>query len=224
MATVIQPGETTGKRIKERPRDHIVTKHLDGLACTVEQIPDQLLAVCSGILRRSVLRRPLVRALVGAVRGLHQFSEPIVDSRLHDRERPCTQVFPVHRVHIVLPQMLAIPCIGNGIGIGKGGAGSIDVILRRQCPSCIHMTHVFCKAVPGRSHAGFTINIIKERTVQFREVGRLCRPVIHLHIDIGMDIGVPGRRVAVVPDSLQIGRKRDTTAGADEQVTPITEV
>ncbi len=40
----------------------------------------------------------------------------------------------------------------------------------------------------------------------FEQVGRCCRPVVHLHVDVVVVIHAPRSVEIVVPDSLQVGR------------------
>ena len=129
MATVVEFSKVGCKRIAERLWHYIIAKNFNRLACVIEEIPNQLLAVCGSILRWSVFWRPLIRALIGAVSSLHELLKPIVDSRLHCRERLCAKEVLIHCVGIVLPEVLAIPRISNGIGVGKGSTRAIDVIL-----------------------------------------------------------------------------------------------
>ena len=65
---------------------------------------------------------------------------------------------------------------------------------------------------------------IKERGVQFREVGRFGRPVTHLDIDIQMKIRTPGRFKVRVPDALQVHRQCAGPAAGDQQIAAELEV
>ena len=68
------------------------------------------------------------------------------------------------------------------------------------------------------------MDVVGEGGVEVAEVGHLGRPVVHLYVDVGVDVGVPRGRIAVVPDPLQVGRQGDAPAARDEQVAAIGEV
>ena len=64
-----------------------------------------------------------------------------------------------------------------------------------------------------------------ERKGSFRKVAYFCRPVIHLEVDVGMEIGTPGSIEVLVPDSLQVGRQDAGCAGAvHEQIASVLEI
>ena len=41
----------------------------------------------------------------------------------------------------------------------------------------------------------------------FRQVGGLCRPIIHLNVDVGVIVGIPWILQSFAPNSLQVGWK-----------------
>ena len=51
-----------------------------------------------------------------------------------------------------------------------------------------------------------TLDIFYHRQMARTKIGRLCRPIIHLYIDIGMIIGIPWISKPFPPHSLQISR------------------
>ena len=69
------------------------------------------------------------------------------------------------------------------------------------------------------------INQIGKRQESFRQIADLCRPIIHLDIDIRMEIRIPSRIHIIIPYSLQICRK-DTrrTRRIHQQVTSVLEI
>ena len=81
----------------------------------------------------------------------------------------------------------------------------------------------------GGERAGFAprcqlaLHQVEERQVALAQVGRFRRPIIHLDIDVGVIIGVPGRAVVVVPQPLQIGRQPAGTRAGDQQIAPVLE-
>ena len=54
------------------------------------------------------------------------------------------------------------------------------------------------------------INIGDERLGRLSEVRRVHRPVVHLNVDVRVDIRVPCYTVDVVPDALEVRRRVDT--------------
>ena len=69
--------------------------------------------------------------------------------------------------------------------------------------------------------------MVQEGQVHFREVGWVGWPVVHLHIDVGMDVAMPEAGVAaVVPDALQVGGRMDAgvEVGTDGEVATVLEV
>ena len=46
------------------------------------------------------------------------------------------------------------------------------------------------------------LNEIKKGGMTFAEVGSLRRPVIHLDIDVGVIVAVPGGIILVIPEAL----------------------
>jgi len=48
--------------------------------------------------------------------------------------------------------------------------------------------------------------VIEEHTRGFGQAAHFGRPVIHLQVDVGVEVGVPGRLEVLVPDALQVGR------------------
>lgn len=57
-------------------------------------------------------------------------------------------------------------------------------------------------------------NIVEERQMELAKVGGLCGPVVHLNVNVGVNVAVPWGFSLVVPDALQIvGYVNATTAG-----------
>ena len=54
---------------------------------------------------------------------------------------------------------------------------------------------------------------LEKGLMAFRQVGKLCWPVIHFRIDIGGVLASPGRLQILVPDSLQVGWLGSGAAG-----------
>ena len=65
--------------------------------------------------------------------------------------------------------------------------------------------HLLCRF--GTCHTD-VFHHLDEGVVTLRQVGNLSRPVVHLDIDVGGVLGVPGRILTGVgvPQALQVGR------------------
>ena len=59
---------------------------------------------------------------------------------------------------------------------------------------------------------------IEQRQMAFGEVGLLHRPVVHFGVDVVGVLAVPGGRVGIVPQALQVGRLAAGPAARDHQV------
>ena len=58
-----------------------------------------------------------------------------------------------------------------------------------------------------------------------RQIGDFGRPIVHLQVDVGVEVGIPGRLEVLVPDALEIGGKGGRAARrAHEQVAAVLEV
>src|SRR5699024_11523633 len=58
----------------------------------------------------------------------------------------------------------------------------------------------------------------KQRLMHFREISKLCRPVIHFGVNIDGIFTIPWRRGPLIPDSLQISWLPTTLCTGDETV------
>ncbi len=68
------------------------------------------------------------------------------------------------------------------------------------------------------------IDEVHQRGHGFREVAGFRLPVVHLEVDVGMEVRLPGRVDMIIPDALQVGRQLARRAGgADEQVPAVLE-
>jgi len=63
------------------------------------------------------------------------------------------------------------------------------------------------------------LNVINKRNVTFRKIGRLSWPIVHLKVDVRVIVAGPGRLIAVIPDTLKIGRQRTRTRTTDKEIT-----
>ena len=129
----------------------------------------------------------------------------------------------VQRETVVLPQMTAIPCIGHKIVVAPCAHSAKDIVLGEAGPSRLHLPILRGGTMPVVSACHIN-NVIKERQMHLGEVGRLGRPVVHLHVDIGMDVTVPGGLAHIVPDALQVAGHIHTTARRNLQIASVGKV
>ena len=220
-------------------------QHIGRLHAVVEQVPDDLLVVADAVLGRPVFGRPAQRRDQPAIRELLQMVEPELAHLLHQRPGLAAQKSAVLRVGKVLPEVARVPSVGRlvpqiahraeGVGFGAHRPTAQRLARRREEALLGHRL----LAVPGhdarprlarmrerpgrpvgdglpvrRQHA---LHETVQRPGQLGQIGRLGRPVVHLDIDVGVVVGIPRRRQAVVPQALQIGRQGIARAG-DQQV------
>ena len=60
--------------------------------------------------------------------------------------------------------------------------------------------------------------------MQFAQVGRLGGPVVHLYVDVGMHVGVPGGIAHIVPDALQVVGSQKFAVAGDGQIAAVVEI
>ena len=131
----------------------------------------------------------------------------------------------IAREAIVVPKVGAIPSVYFLVVITPSAHTSEDVALGEDRP-----THFLTIASPASGFLptfSFIVveNIIEEGEVAVGEICRFCWPIVHLHVDVGVDVGVPRRLCLVVPNTLQIGGHIDVTATRrNHQVATIVEI
>ncbi len=100
-----------------------------------------------------------------------------------------------------------------------GTAKDIRQVVESPTPGIIHL---------GGCHRTRPCHLphkARERFNRLAQVAHLCRPVVHLQVNIGMEVGIPRRIEILTPDTLKVGRKSARMAGAThQQVTSILEV
>ena len=191
----------------------------------VEQIPDELLRVGRGVFGTgTMLGGIFIRTFVSSVGGQNKTPHPVFAARFHRRPRLFEQEFHVERIAIVLPEMHTIPCIRHRIVLHPVRACAVDVIFRRQRPTLRLSADILRIFTPLRTLASLAVDVVGERTVEFAQIRHLGRPVVHLHVDVRVNIAVPWRRIAVVPNALQVVGQRHASAARNQQITTIGEV
>lgn len=89
-----------------------------------------------------------------------------------------------------------------------------DVVLRVASPSAA-LSGRLRVAGPLLVVAGRHVDdIVEERLVRLAQVGGLGGPIVHLHVDVRVDVGVPRCLGHVVPDALQVGGQGHAAGGA----------
>ncbi len=124
----------------------------------------------------------------------------------------------------MLPQVRAQP----GPSRVGGPPGSVLSRCREMPRVGHHMDHPTVRPVEGGcrffSRWNERPSKVDQRGVEFRKVTHLCRPVVHLHVDIQVIIPVPGSLHLISPQALEIQRKAVFSGTTDHQVTPILEI
>ena len=124
---------------------------------------------------------------------------------------------------VVLPQMAAIPGIGHEVVVAPQTHAAEDVVLCEAGPSVLHASKLCGGTLPVVA-SGHIDDVVDEGQMQLAQVGGLGWPIVHLHVDVGMDIGVPGRLTAVVPYTLQVAGDIHTATATDHEIASIGEV
>ena len=98
----------------------VAAKHINGALCVGEKVEHELLGVCHTIfLRGTMLRRIFLWTNVGVVGCVeHQTVEPELGCAEHGGEGTLQEI-AVEGVAVVLPEVCAIPCVGNDIVVGE---------------------------------------------------------------------------------------------------------
>ena len=130
----------------------------------VEKVPNQLLRVRRSILRaRSVLWRVFIRALISSVLRQFQALHPIFATQMHCGQGGTPEVISVERVAIVLPQVHAIPSVGNGVVLHPVRSRAINVVLCRECPTLRLSGYLSRVFTPLRTFACLTFDVVQIR-------------------------------------------------------------
>ena len=121
----------------------------------------------------------------------------LLDQRIGD----LAQVSGIAGEGPVLIDVLGIPGAGGDVPFPTIAAENVLARPRGPAARCRPERR------PGRLPAGLQLgdHIVDERQLAFRQVGGLRCPVVHLHIDVIVVIGRPGRPIAVIPQPLQVG-------------------
>ena len=189
-------------------RNHTGSKHLNCLEGVVKELAYKLLCISHGILALgALLGRVLVGALVCAVACKYKTVEPELGSTQHCGE--CTaKELNVACIFIVLPQVRAEPCVLHGRVMHPVTYTTKDVVLGKGCPATV-LARLLSIVLPlfALRHVD---DPVEERNVHLAEVGYLGRPVVHLYIDVCVDIAVPLWTADVVPKTLKVAGQRHT--------------
>ena len=181
---------------------------------TGEEVPDDLLIhrVAHADIGNLAIGRP-VPVLRRGGRARDEQSRPGVDAEVVEEELarscengPCAiaQESLIASELVVFPQVSAEPCPSEGPqapyrstdGHGEG----VDVAGVMDDPAICAIE--FPRRLPTTRHQ--SVDEIEERFVTLRQPGQLGGPVVHLQIDVGVVVAVPGRGDVMAPDSLEI--------------------
>ena len=172
--------------------------------------------------------------LGGVFRGaeifpIDQFQDvhPVLAGGLHGGEGLAKEV-RILRIEVVLPEVGAEPGVADLVLVLPPSCTAENAVLGEEGPSVAAFD-----IRAGAGMLGIRLPLlavrhvdgpVEEGVVQFAQVGDLHRPVVHLHVDVGMYVGVPSRAAAVVPDTLQVARECHATRRGDGKVTAIGKV
>src|ERR1051326_6764679 len=128
----------------------------------------------------------------------------------------------------MLPEMLAEPGAGHrpvrpaGRSTARADrcAGAPDIGIVVSGPAAAAVVELRCLPTVDAQ----LVDQIEERFVTLGQVARLCRPVVHLGVDVQRPVRAPGRTDLVVPDALEIGGLRPRPRAGDEEIAAVLEV
>ena len=178
---------------------------------------------------RTMFRTPFACNLIESVAVFGSDRPDEECTLIHDRQGSLEELL-VHRIFVVTPKMGAIPGSASfDATIAPSRSASEDIVLHSYHPTFCATLHFLCELIPRRiaARSAKVDDVIEERQVHLREVCWVGRPIVHLHIDVRMNVAMPERRVAaVVPNALQIRRRmnRCVEVRANCEVATILEI
>ena len=143
---------------------------------------------------------------------------------LHDGIGFAAQERTVQAVLIALPEVQGEPRSAHrpdadvSIVDRRGVAPGVDVVVEHEAAGAVHLLRRPAAAVERHPDQ------VEQRPGGFGQVADFRRPVVHLDVDVGRVLAVPGRCEALVPDALEVGRHRAGAAAAHQQVAAELEV
>ena len=194
-----------------------------------EQIPKDLVIHCHPITDRTLLSVRQSIGIFGRYRRAHHQNSVFFNQKVqikqcclqHDREN-LFQELTVTGIFIMGPEMCTQPCRSHhpvscrNIDILRSGISeSIRIMVHRPPSAAIH----FPGSLPAVLYK--SRDEIKQGFMAFGQPAYLCRPVIHLRINIHCIFRIPRWKILLVPDSLQIGRKTSFPAACNQQISSI---
>ena len=155
--------------------------------------------------------------------GIWVFDEKVREEQgrfLHYRVCAAGEEFLVACEEVMLPEVSAQPGPAGdpytvvGIIYGRCAAPEVGIMMEHPPPAAVVY---FCCLLSGDNEV---IEHIEQRFVTLREVAYLGGPVIHLRVDVGRPLALPGWVEVVIPDALKVGRLRAGTRACYHQVAP----
>ena len=191
---------------------------IDGIQ---EDFTDYRMHKGSTLVYRTMFRRCRRSSCVRTVRLLPEIVH-CKDSTLLDQVvTHFLQELLVASVVVVFPHMGSQPRTRHRVEVPghvfafKRSSETEDVARDRSCPSSgteVSLSRLFTRLYQCTDK-------VDEWKRTFCQVGRTCRPVVHLHVDVVVVVHTPWSVYIVVPDTLQVRRKITRTRACDEQVT-----
>ena len=169
-------------------------------------------------LRGSVLRRNRRYADQPAVPGLlGQKIEKKLAGFLHHRI-DLRQIGRIAAEKVTVPQMLAEPSVRRGPHAAErridhaADTPDVRIVVGRPSTRPVHLRG----RLPARNAQ--VADHVDQRSVQFGQVRRLGRPVVHFRIDVDRVLAVPCRKSLMIPNALQIGWLTAGLRRTDQQI------
>ena len=167
-----------------------------------------VLALVSVLLGTELVRSNVCTVINFAV--LNEAVEPELGTAPHYRECLLQELL-VLSVAVVCPEVACVPYVGNKI---VAAPCTHTVVERRLCKHTPAITVVvlFSHLLPTVALCAADDEVHKW-FVEIAEICNLSWPVVHLDVDVCVDVRVPGRiGTTVIPDTLKSVRSRDRLA------------
>jgi len=172
---------------------------------------------------RAVLGRPAIGYDETAVGQPLEMVLPELAGLLEDRIGGLVQIIAIAAERVVLPEVQAVPGVGRFVPLPAQAARRIVRRPHRPAahrPRCLELGGGLGCFPPGLKLTGDEID---QGQMALGQVRRLRGPVVHLNVDVHVVVAVPGWRIAVVPQSLQIGGQSGPSRRGDQQVAAVVE-
>ena len=87
----------------------------------------------------------------------------------------------------MLPEVCGIPSVGYHVVVLERADAAEDIVLGEACPAAI-LTLLLCPLLPLRLLLCHSPDVVEEWHVHLAEVCWFRWPVVHLHVDVRVDV------------------------------------